>query len=152
MWGFKTEGVVLRAIHRHLLLRYDDNRPGHGPCIKARPWRPPRIISFASALFRQYAAQWATFATHAGAYGLSEPIDRCLASARRPERRPRNSLSCTTQPRDSMILFSTSGRSSMSSTMRLLFGVTRHVRWIEAKSWEEYRGVTGEVSEWSIMN
>ena len=45
-----------------------------------------------------------------------------------------------------------SGRSSMSSTMRLLVGVTRHVRWIEAKSWEEYRGVTGEVSEWSIMN
>lgn len=29
-------------------------------------------------LFRQYAAQWTTFATHAGAYGLSEPIDRCL--------------------------------------------------------------------------
>jgi hypothetical protein len=29
-------------------------------------------------LFRQYEAQWTTFATHADAYELSEPIARCL--------------------------------------------------------------------------
>ena len=151
MWGFKTEGVVLRAIHRHLLLRYDDNRSRSWTLHQSPPLETPSnhflrfgaISSICGTVGDICNARWClrTF----GANGS-------LPSARRPERRPRNSLSCTTQPRDSMILFSTSGRSSMSSTMRLLFGVTRHVRWIEAKSWEEYRGVTGEVSEWSIMN
>ncbi len=53
-----------------------------------------------------------------------------------------------TQPRDSMIFLSASGSSSMSSTMRLLVGETRHVCWMEAKSWGRSRGGTGEGREW----